>query len=239
VIFNLKKVTKKNSPNYDHAFKHNLREISAEKGGYGSIDPNKSHLNQIIYGKNTSQEIGDELDRILRTYQRTIRKDAVKVIEAMFSLSNDFLGDSEAFFRDCLKWIKGYYKIPVLSACIHFDETYRHLHVLMVPLLEGSLSARDIVGNRKDCYLRQKDFSNSVCMKYGITVSGLTKSLSHLERNKLGTFIWETLVKDPKCLIANEYLWKMIFKKVALDGTNACGYHPELGAQEITFRKYE
>ena len=49
------------------------------------------------------------------------------------------------------------------SAVVHKDETTPHMHVNFVPLKNGKLTAKEVIGNRKDLELMQdKFFSKSI-----------------------------------------------------------------------------
>src|SRR5207245_6185490 len=49
---------------------------------------------------------------------------------------------------DSLAWIEVYFAVPVLSAVVHVDEAAPHMHVLLLPLLNGRMQGSDLVGSR-------------------------------------------------------------------------------------------
>ena len=46
----------------------------------------------------------------------------------------------------------------IFSAVVHKDETTPHMHVNFVPLKIGKLTAKEVIGNRKDLELMQDKF---------------------------------------------------------------------------------
>lgn len=122
------------------AARHNLREIQAERGASGHIDPARIHHNVIMAGPATAAEVvalcsklaGDNGIDLTK-----LRKDHCQAIELVFSLPANTSIDPQSYFSRCLSWAKTTYKLPVLSATAHHDEEAKHLHALLLPVRDG------------------------------------------------------------------------------------------------------
>lgn len=124
------------------AARHNLREIQAEQGATGHIDPTRTHRNSILHGPASALEVQAQAGSLLAKAginAGTLRRDHCQAIEAVFSLPQDAaIHDSAAYFVQCLTWLAGASSLPVLSAVVHLDESAMHLHVLLLPLKDGA-----------------------------------------------------------------------------------------------------
>lgn len=119
------------------AARHNLREIQAEMGATGHIDPERSRANVILAGPNTAAEVQEGASfwmSCLIEGHRPLRKDHVQCLEFVFSLPAGCGIDVESYFGNCLGWLEAELKLPVLSAAIHRDEAAPHMHVLLMPV---------------------------------------------------------------------------------------------------------
>jgi hypothetical protein len=122
------------------AARHNLREIQAEMGATGRIDPRQSVKNHILAGPDDAEGVASLAKNIAADAGVDLskqRRDFCQAIELVFSLPEKSPIDPLSFFDDCLRWAGHAYRLPVLSAVIHFDEPCPHCHVLMLPLKNG------------------------------------------------------------------------------------------------------
>ena len=150
------------------ASKHNLREIAREIGGYGGIDGRRVLLNQVLRGATTAEGVAAAAAELLKQVKTTIRKDAVICIEVLFSLRPGSQVNQQAFFADSLAWIDAYFKVPVVSAVVHNDEGAPHLHVLIVPLVDGCMRGSDLVSSRYKLIALHADFHEVVGKPHGM-----------------------------------------------------------------------
>jgi hypothetical protein len=122
------------------AARHNLREIQAELGATGRIDPRQSVKNRILAGPDDAEGVASLAKNIAAGAGVDLskqRRDFCQAIELVFSLPEKSHIEPLSFFDDCLIWAERAYKLPVLSAVIHLDESFPHCHVLMLPLENG------------------------------------------------------------------------------------------------------
>ena len=194
------------------ACRHNFRAICAEIGGYKKIDPTRSHLNKVLIGGTDIDILKKEHQKILSTYTRKIRKDAVTLIEAVFSPSFDFEGDFEGLCQESLDWLKTYLRIPILSAVTHHDERLPHIHVLMVPLKDGKLSAKEVIGYKNQLYEFKREFFNKVGKKYGLIDLETERRLSPKERGDIASYLLDELIRFPEKLSNYRYELEKAFQ---------------------------
>jgi hypothetical protein len=67
-----------------------------------------------------------------------LRKDHCQAIELVFSLPSGTSIDAANYFENCLQWAQIAYRLPVLLATAHHDESAKHLHVLLLPVQDGA-----------------------------------------------------------------------------------------------------
>ncbi|ART49128.1 plasmid recombination protein [Acidovorax carolinensis] len=124
------------------AARHNLREIQAEQGATGHIDPTRTHGNTVLHGPATAAEVcaqAEALQSAAGITPSNLRRDHCQAIEAVFSLPQQAaVADPADYFEKCLAWLAGALSLPVLSAVVHRDESATHLHVLLLPVRDGA-----------------------------------------------------------------------------------------------------
>lgn len=124
------------------AARHNLREIQAEQGATGHIDPTRTHGNTVLHGPATAAEVcaqAEALQAAAGIVRGSLRRDHCQAIEAVFSLPEQAaVPDPAEYFAKCLAWLAGALALPVLSAVVHRDESAMHLHVLLLPVKDGA-----------------------------------------------------------------------------------------------------
>ena len=106
-----------------------------------------------------------EADHQITAANCRVRKDSVRVVEALITASPEFFKDKsrseiKAYFEYALKFLEGKQRPDTfLSAVVHMDEKTPHLHLCFVPLTaDGRLSAKEIIGNRKNLVKWQDEF---------------------------------------------------------------------------------
>ena len=153
------------------ASRHNKRAIQAERGAEGHIDATRIALNLSLHGPSKSEDVA-QLARSLMSAAgvKPQKKNAVLALELIFSLPPATAIDPESFFRDCLQWaVENFGGIDnVLSADVHLDESAPHLHVLILPLIDGRMNGSDLFGNRQRLQFLHTDFHSAVAGRYGL-----------------------------------------------------------------------
>ncbi len=157
------------------AEKHNCRLIAAEIGSYGKINAEKSHLNRelVKISGGSSEEVvlkilrDKALDLDHYSYKKKNRGFAV---ELLFTVTAGHDCDFNAMYTDCLEWLKNYYpECPIVHAVVHHDEGSPHLHVILVPLVNGKLKADEVKGYKGISTKRNTSLFHYLDKKYGLT----------------------------------------------------------------------
>lgn len=150
---------------------HMYREHEARTNP--DIDYTRSGLNYALI-QPPGAKLRPAVDRaITAEVSRTVRSDAVVLCDFMVSASPEFFaGKSEEvmrrYFADSLAFFQERYgKQHVVFAQVHLDETTPHMHLGMVPVRDGSLSAKKIF-TKTELKALQSDFAARVGSKYGL-----------------------------------------------------------------------
>jgi len=152
------------------AARHNLREIQAELGAGGHIDARRSHLNVVLHGPASAADVAALADELMaQAGISRLRKDAVRAIEIVVSLPVQVAVEHAAFFRSTLDWVLRFFSVPVLSAVVHRDEAAPHIHLILLPLIDGRMQGSDLIGNKRRLEAMQCNFYESVASAYGLS----------------------------------------------------------------------
>jgi hypothetical protein len=150
---------------------HNKRTIKAELRAGGSIDPTRTHLNERLAGPATPDAVAAlATERMAAAGVVKLRKDAVTAIEWLVSLPPGLVGDERAFFVSAMDWLAGLFggSENVLSADIHRDEASPHMHLLLLPLIDGRMVGSDTFGGPAKLRAVHAGFYDNVCAPYGL-----------------------------------------------------------------------
>lgn len=153
---------------------HIDRKVGAEHS-YRHADPERRHLNQIYHvNEYCKMPLHKAIEgRIKEGYKakKGIRSDAVKYQTHVLTGTHE---DMLRLFSDqetAEAWIKANYAFMVrefgqeniVRFVLHRDERTPHIHVVTVPLTkDGRLSAKEVMGNRKDMQERQDRYADAM-----------------------------------------------------------------------------
>ena len=126
------------------------------------IDKSRTVQNYHLIAPRWSYE--QEIKHRIQTAGCRVRKDSVKFVDTLVTVSPEFAKAHEAempeyFMRafDFLKERVG--EDNIISAVVHMDEKTPHMHLCFVPLTRDKrLSAKEILGNKKSMIRWQDDF---------------------------------------------------------------------------------
>ena len=152
------------------AARHNKREIQAELGAVGAIDPTHTRLNYALAGPATAADVGLLAKELMAAAGvGKLRKDAVMGLEFVFSLPVGTAIDDQAYFTACTEWAGVAFGGVILSAQVHHDEAAPHCHVITLPLIEGRMGGSDLVGGKQKLMALQKRFHAEVAGRFGLS----------------------------------------------------------------------
>ncbi len=142
------------------------------------IDWERTHLNTHLV---KTDRWNEAITKRLKEEGIKPRKDSIVLLDALYTASPEYFeGKTQEeildYFQECLDFhVKMYCqgdKSRVINAVVHFDEKTPHMAVASIPLMEDEqgmhLSAKVIMGNRKDYRLRQDRFYEEVTKKRGL-----------------------------------------------------------------------
>ena len=123
------------------------------------------------------------------------RKDSVRVVEVLFTATPEFfkgkkLPEIRQYFEETLRFFVQYQsRETIISAVVHMDEKTPHLHLCFVPLTaDGRLSAKEIIGNRKNLVKWQDEFWQHMVKQYPELERGESASQTGREHIPLRIF---------------------------------------------------
>lgn len=145
------------------AERHNLRK--SETHSNVDIDTSKSHLNKVLIGSSDFRaEVVRQVDELQASQKRKIRKDAPRALEYVVTASPEaFKTPPKGFvpheyFKAALRFLQARHGVSrVVSAVVHLDESTPHLHVVVVPVKDGKLTAKSYMA-REALRKLQDDF---------------------------------------------------------------------------------
>lgn len=168
-----------------NVMRHNARELQAEigVGAESGIDASRIHLNVTLHGAATADGVASAARDAMREHGIVApRKNATLGIEIVASLPAGLLIDHLAYFRDTAVWAQQHYRVPLLSAIVHNDESSPHLHLVLLPVRDGKLVGSELLGNRATMKAMQKDFHEQVAKQYGLRMPAAKKRHSAAQR---------------------------------------------------------
>ena len=150
---------------------HNKRTIPARLGVAGSIDATRTYLNECLAGPSSPTDVAAQARALMdAACVCTLRKDAVRAIEFVVSLTPSHGIDERAFFAASVAWMGAHFggSDNILSADIHRDEAAPHVHVLLLPLIAGRMVGSDALGGPARFAAMHRDFHMKVAAPYGL-----------------------------------------------------------------------
>ena len=114
-----------------------------------------------------------EAERQIKEAGCRTRSDSVRVVEALVTATPEFFqgkkkSEIRAYFQEALNFLQqNQDPKTIISAVVHMDEKTPHMHLSFVPLtVDGRLSAKEIVGNKKKLTQWQDKFWEHMVRKY-------------------------------------------------------------------------
>ena len=118
--------------------------------------------------------------------KRKVRSDAVFMNSFVIGSDGEFFNTlppwhHRVFFEDCVRFFADRFGAEnIISAVVHMDETTPHLHLNLVPIINGKLCSKDIYDKAKLSIL-QTEFWQSVGKKYGLLRGKEGSTAKHLD----------------------------------------------------------
>ncbi len=137
------------------------------------IDSTRTRKNYNIVKRQRSytQFINDKIAAL--DLPTKVRKDAVLMCSFVVGSDRQFFSnlseeELQQFFVDCTRFFaERYGEDNIVSAIVHMDETTPHLHLNLIPVVDGRLSAKALF-DRKALQALQTDFHAAVGKKWNL-----------------------------------------------------------------------
>lgn len=155
------------------AARHNTREeyIASGVSERSNINPARIADNITLRGSKTADGVVRMAQLLMdeaKVNVNKLRKDAVTMLEVLFSLPKNTAIDPRQYFEACTAWAEQNFNAPVLSSVVHLDEGAPHCHVLILPLIGGRMVGSDLYGSRTKLDARQDEFYQKVAKPFGL-----------------------------------------------------------------------
>ena len=118
--------------------------------------------------------------------KRKIKDDAVLINSFILGSDGEFFNglspyQQQDFFFDCTKFFAERYGAEnIISAVVHNDETTPHLHLNLIPVLDGRLCSKQLF-DRKALRALQTDFHEAVGKKWELKRGEIGSTAEHLD----------------------------------------------------------
>lgn len=157
---------------------------------YRHADKSRLHLNRKFKCNHSKLPLQDAIKKRLEEGykgKRAIRKDAVTFVTHVLTGSHKEMTDLAKDKDRFEEWIqknygfleKEYGKENIVRFVLHMDEKTPHIHAVTVPLTEdGRLSAREVVGNRKDLMALQDRYAENM-LEFGLQRGASRTGIKH------------------------------------------------------------
>lgn len=197
------------------AARHNLRDQQAEHGAAASISLELSHFNIVLHGPSRPKDIVSIASDLKTKYavpKRKLRVDHVQAIELVISVRKDSVLDELAYFRASLRWVMDVFgEEMLLSAVVHYDESEPHMHVLVLPILDGQYMGGQPIDKTRLPKLNKR-FATEVGNAFGLSLERKPK-LHATQRSEAVTLIVGHLIEQADTLITSS-VWRVVAKHI-------------------------
>jgi hypothetical protein len=190
---------------------HNLRHSYNDQGCGTNINPALTKDNLVLAGSIDPKAVCAGASAIKDVYavpKRKLRKDHVQALEFIVSLPVRSNVDSHPFFADALTWFKEVFGTEmVLSAVVHYDEAAPHMHILVLPIVDGCYEGGAPIDKMHLPNLIKR-FAKEVGGKFGLGFERRTPITSG-ERQMMGDMVL-THLKENSDSILRSQLWQPV-----------------------------
>lgn len=178
------------------AMQHNKRTLQTERGASANIDATRTSLNYSIASDASPEEIALHAKMQMLKANIEPRKNQVMAVEIVFSLPIDRHNqDTKPFFTDCYNWVKQTFAGEILSFDVHLDESAPHAHAVILPLIDGKMQGRNLMGGRGNLMRLINKFHHEVASHYGLSRSDRAR-LNNADKQTLEKLVLTRLKTD-------------------------------------------
>ncbi len=147
----------KTAVSFNRAYSHNYRINEVP-----NADPAKTPLNEELVALKDGQTYQDAFKERIKDLPYAPRRDAVRGIGLLLAIAGDEKEiDEEHWKKQNVRWLQDTFgKENVISAVLHKDETTPHIHAVVIPVVNGRLSAKHYLGGKKAMSTLQTSYAS-------------------------------------------------------------------------------
>jgi hypothetical protein len=190
------------------ALRHNLRHSYNDRGCGANINPALTPDNLVLAGSIDPKAVCANASAIKADYavpKRKLRKDHVQALEFIVSLPVHSNVESHPFFADALTWFNEVFGTEmVLSAVVHYDEAAPHMHVLVLPIVDGCYEGGAPIDMRHLPDLIKR-FAKEVGRRFGLRLKPRARFMSG-EKNMMVDMVLKYLQENSDSILCSQ-LW--------------------------------
>lgn len=194
------------------SYNHNYRKVGFRE----NVDTSLSHLNQEVVPLD-----GDNYNDAFKRRQERDgfiipRSDSTRILEIISTYSGGKVDDTfnvNRWVDENIKWYnKTFGEENIMSAVLHLDETTPHLHVMVIPVVDGKLNATTLTLSTREMFAKtgKKGYallqdSYAEAMKpLGLSRGIVNSRATHVEMRKFREAFGEYLNKRLPDIIEGE-----------------------------------
>ncbi len=178
------------------AMQHNKRTLQSERGASANIDATRTSFNYSIASESSPEAIAMQAKMQILKANIEPRKNQVMAVEIVISLPIDrHSQDTKPFFTDCYGWVVQTFECEMLSFDVHLDESAPHCHAVILPLIDGKMQGRKLMGDRGNLMRLINKFHAEVARHYGLSRSD-RKRLNNADKQTLEKLVLTRLKTD-------------------------------------------
>lgn len=166
--------------------RENERDETYKSKKNPQIDKTRTPNNYHIIGR--TETYLSYIDKRIKELapKRKIKDDAVLINSFILGSDGEFFASltpeqQKEFFRDCaMRFAERYGEENIISAIVHMDETNPHMHLNLIPVLDGRLCSKKLF-DRKALRELQTDFHEKVGKKWELKRGKIGSKAEHLD----------------------------------------------------------
>lgn len=197
------------------AARHNLRQTQDERGCRANINPALTWKNQVLVGPPGAEAVDAHARCIKEKYavtKKKLRKDHVQALEVVISLPVTSSIDPQRYFPDALAWFnKCFSHEMILSAVVHHDEAALHMHVLILPIVDGIYRGGAPI-DKMHLPKLVKSFAQEVGENFGLRLERKTH-WSSAERSMAAQMVVEHVNQHSDPILSSQ-LWQPVHDEI-------------------------
>ena len=142
------------------------------------------------------------------------KKNRGYAVELVFCVTSGHNCDFNGMYADSLGWLRSYYpECHIIHAIVHHDEDTPHMHVILVPIVNGQLQADEVGGFKGVSKKRNLSLFEYLDVRYGLTFPVYLKGAEKKAGAKIAILRYQSLPETDTKNILEEPIIKSIYAR--------------------------